>query len=151
MTDPSQFGKTPEGWPPPPSGYPQPPGYPQPGPTYGAVGGYGGVPGYGTGGGYGPPPGYGFHPVTGEPLSDKSKLVAGLLQLLGLVGVLGVGRMYMGQTGLGVAQLLIGIVITIVTCGVGYLGPIVWGIIDTIVLLTGAPRDQYGRLLRDGA
>ena len=53
---------------------------------------------------------YGRHPLTGEPLSDKSKVVAGLLQLLGMVGILGIGRIYMGQTGLGVAQLLIGLI-----------------------------------------
>jgi hypothetical protein len=48
---------------------------------------------------------YGRHPLTGEPLSDKSKTIAGLLQLIGIVGILGIGRIYMGQTGLGVAQL----------------------------------------------
>lgn len=150
MTDPSKFGDNPEGWPPPyggpppPPGYPPPPaGYPPPANGYGAPPPSYGSPGFG-------PPSYGYHPVTGEPLSDKSKVIAGLLQLLGVVGLLGIGRLYMGQTTLGVAQLVGGILITVVTCGFGYVVPLVWGIVDTIVLMTGSPRDQYGRLLRDG-
>ena len=72
MTDPSQFGSgaegtataTAPGYPPP---YPPPPGqYP---PVY-----------------TDPAAPYGRHPLTGEPLSDKSKVIAGLLQLLGLLG-----------------------------------------------------------------
>src|SRR5690606_35250888 len=47
---------------------------------------------------------FGRHPVTGEPLADKSKIAAGLLQLVGLLGVVGIGRMYIGHTGLGIAQ-----------------------------------------------
>jgi TM2 domain-containing membrane protein YozV len=97
---------------------------------------------------------FGRHPLTGEPLSDKSKTVAGLLQLIGIIGFVGFGRIYMGQAGLGIAQLLIGLiggfVIGIVTCGVGFAIPVVWGVIDCIVLMTGSPRDSYGRPLRDG-
>ena len=48
---------------------------------------------------------FGRHPITGEPLSDKSKVVAGLLQLLGLFGIVGVGRIYLGYTNLGIGQL----------------------------------------------
>jgi TM2 domain-containing membrane protein YozV len=86
---------------------------------------------------------YGRHPLTGEPLSDKSKVVAGLLQLLGLVGLVGIGRIYLGYTGLGVAQLVVGVI----TCG---LGAVVWGIIDAILILTDKVRDPQGRPLRDG-
>ena len=86
---------------------------------------------------------YGRHPLTGEPFSDKSKVIAGLLQLLGLFGLVGIGRIYLGYTGLGVAQLIVGLV----TCG---LGAIVWGIIDAILLLTDKVRDPQGRPLRDG-
>ena len=127
------------GFPPPPSGPYGQPGYGQAG--YGQAG-------YGQGG-Y-PPPGYGqpaygaspqapwgVHPVTGVPYSDKSKLVAGLLQIL---IPLGIGRIYMGQTGLGVAQLLV----TILTCGIGG----VWPFIDGIVILAGDPKDAQGRPLR---
>ena len=84
MTEP-QFGGT-EGplppqqpqYQPPPPGYPQqPPGYPPPGqypPAY-----------------MDPAAPYGRHPLTGEPLSDKSKTVGGLLQLIGLFGIVGIG------------------------------------------------------------
>ena len=100
MTQPSQFDKDANGWPPPPPTYPPPLNYPPP-PNYPPQYGYPPqVPGYGA------PPGYGFDPRTGEQLSDKSKLIAGLLQLLGLLGLLGIGRMYMGQTTFGVVQLV---------------------------------------------
>lgn len=87
---------------------------------------------------------YGRHPVTGEALSDKSKLVAGLLQLLGLVGLVGIGRIYLGQTGLGIVQLLVGLV----TFGTG---AFIWGIVDAVLILTDRVRDPQGRPLRDGA
>jgi TM2 domain-containing membrane protein YozV len=131
MTEP-QFGGSEHGTPPPPP--PQPPGYPPQ---------------------YPPPPGqyppaytdpaapYGRHPLTGEPLSDKSKVVAGLLQLLGLFGIVGIGRIYLGQTGLGVAQLIVGIV----TC---FIGAVIWGIVDAVLILTDKVRDPEGRPLRDG-
>jgi TM2 domain-containing membrane protein YozV len=131
MTEP-QFGGSEHGTPPPPP--PQPPGYPP---------------------SYPPPPGqyppaytdpaapYGRHPLTGEPLSDKSKVVAGLLQLLGLFGIVGIGRIYLGQTGLGVAQLIVGIV----TC---FIGAVIWGIVDAVLILTDKVRDTQGRPLRDG-
>lgn len=145
MTEP-QFGGSEHGSTPPPppqesdyqQQYPPPPGE------------YGPPPGE-----YGPPPGgyppvysdplapYGRHPITGEPYSDKSKLVAGLLQLLGLFGLVGIGRIYLGYTGLGIAQLVVGLI----TCGIG---AIIWGIIDAILLLTDKVRDPQGRPLRDG-
>jgi TM2 domain-containing membrane protein YozV len=86
---------------------------------------------------------YGRHPLTGEPLSDKSKVVAGLLQLLGLFGLVGIGRIYLGYTGLGIAQLVVGLI----TCGIG---AVVWGIVDAVLLLTDKVRDPQGRPLRDG-
>lgn len=129
-----------------PPPYQPPPNYPPPGqypPPY-------------------PPPGYyadpmapyGRNPFTGEPLSDKSKTIAGLLQLLGLVGVLGIGRIYLGYTNLGIAQLVIGLVggfvIGILTCGVGFAIPVVWGLIEAVMILSGQVRDPQGRPLRDG-
>ena len=121
--------------PPPPPGYPQSgyaqPGYQQPGyqqPGYAP-------PGYPQAGYPQPQPGapYGIHPGTGIPYSEKSKLVAGLLQIF----VAGVGRMYMGQVGLGVAQLCV----AIFTCGVG----IIWSFIDGSLILTkDDPRDAQG-------
>ena len=90
-----------------------------------------------------PPPPYGRHPMTGEPFSEKSKVVAGLLQLLGLLGLVGIGRIYLGYTGLGVAQLVVGLI----TCGIG---AVIWGIIDAVLILTDKVRDPEGRPLRDG-
>jgi TM2 domain-containing membrane protein YozV len=105
------------------SGYPPPPYAPYPG--------------------FDPVAPFGRHPVTGQPLSDKSKTVAGLLQLLGLFGIAGIGRIYLGHTGLGVAQLLVGLA----TCG---LGAVIWGIVDALLILTDKVSDPQGRPLRDG-
>jgi hypothetical protein len=78
---------------------------------------------------------YGRHPVTGRPYSDRSKVIAGLLQLFLPFGV---GRFYTGHYGVAVAQLLTAII------GIG----VFWSWIDGIVLLTGRPNDPYGRPLR---
>jgi TM2 domain/Protein of unknown function (DUF2510) len=75
----------------------------------------------------------------GRPLSDKSKLVAGLLQIL--IGGLGIGRFYLGYTTIGILQ----IVATVLTCGVGAL----WCLIDGIMILMGNVPDAQGRTLRD--
>lgn len=119
------------------------PGYTTPGPQYGAPpGGYPPVSGFPAG--YPDPAApWGRHPVTGEPLSDKSKVVGGLLQLIGLVGLLGIGRIYLGYTKLGVIQLVVGLL----TCG---LAAVIWGIVDAILILTDKVRDPAGRPLRDG-
>lgn len=87
--------------------------------------------------GAGPDAPYGRHPVTGAPYSDKQKLVAGLLQVL---VPLGIGRFYMGDVGIGVAQLLV----TIVTCGLGA----IWPFVDGILILVGDKTDAQGRPLR---
>jgi TM2 domain-containing membrane protein YozV len=127
----------PPGPPQPGYGYQQP-GYQQPGyqqPGYEQPG-YGYQPGYYYPQGYPAAP-YGVHPPTGIPYSDKSKIVAGLLQVL---LPLGIGRMYMGHTGIGVAQLLV----TIFTCGVGAL----WPFVDGIIILVNDTKDAQGRMLR---
>lgn len=80
--------------------------------------------------------------MSGLPYSDKSKTIAGLLQLLSLVGIGGVGRFYIGDIGLGVAQLLVGLL----TCGIG----LIWSIIDAVLILTDKVNDPQGRPLRDG-
>jgi TM2 domain-containing membrane protein YozV len=136
---PGTYGPPPGGQaPPPPGAYGPPPGGYGPPPP----GAYGPPPG-----GYPPPPGYaygahpgapwGVHPVTGVPYSDKQKLTAGLLQILLPFGI---GRFYIGDTGVGVAQLLV----AIFTCGLGTL----WSFIDGILMLTGDPNDAQGRPLR---
>ncbi|MGW5210701.1 TM2 domain-containing protein [Streptomyces sp. NPDC004051] len=71
----------------------------------------------------------------GRPYSDKSKIVAGILQLF--LGGLGIGRFYVGSVGVGIAQLL--------TCG----GLGVWSLIDGIIFLVSNDRtDKEGRVLR---
>ncbi|BCB86116.1 hypothetical protein [Phytohabitans suffuscus] len=101
---------------------------------------------------------YAYDPVSGLPYSDKSKVAAGLLQLLPgfLIGLGGIGRLYAGNTSLGVTQ----IVLTLVGwmsfwCGfvllfpfVVYFGLWLWFTIDGIVLLAGRSVDGQGRLLR---
>ncbi|GAA3462256.1 DUF1707 domain-containing protein [Saccharothrix longispora] len=123
--------------PPPTAGYQQP-GYQTPG--YGTsyaqghpTAGYpaAGHPGYP---GYGPDAPYGVDPLTGQPLSDKSRIAAGVLQL---ALPFGIGRFYMGDTAIGVAQLL--------TCG----GCGIWSLVDGIILLVNGGTDAQGRKLRD--
>lgn len=107
-----------------------------PPPAYTPPSGYGPAPGYGTAPGYQVPfAPYGIDPLTGYPLSDKSKVVAGVLQLF--VGYFGVGRFYMGDTTIGIAQLL--------TCG----GCGIWALVDGILLLVNGGTDAQGRRLRD--
>src|SRR3954465_2399272 len=104
-------------WPPaPPPGQPAP-GYP---------------PGYATPGQPGWAP-YGIHPGTGLPYSEKSKIVAGLLQIL---LPLGIGRFYIGDSKSGGWQLGV----TLLTCGIGGL----WPFIDGIVILVTDSRDAQG-------
>jgi len=139
-------------------GYPPPPGQ---GPNQpNQPGGYGQAPGGQNpyGGGYGPPPPgmpmapypggpganpgapYGVDPVSGLPYSDKSKIIAGILQLV--LGCFGAGRFYTGHTMIAVAQ----IAVSWLTCGVGAL----WPFIDGIMMLVGKVNDPQGRPLRDG-
>jgi len=141
--------------PPPPGGGPPPGGYGGPPGGYGAPpGGYGPPPG-----GYGPPPPapgmggpmmggvgmmqphapFGVDPMTGMPFSDKSKMVAGLLQIF--LGSFGAGRFYTGHMGLAIAQ----IAVTWLTCGAGA----IWPLVDGIMMLMGKVPDAQGRPLRD--
>ncbi|MFJ6741264.1 TM2 domain-containing protein [Streptomyces sp. NPDC091279] len=129
----AQGGYAPGGYPP-PGGHPPPGGYPPGGYPQG---------GYPPPGGYFPPPGtytgdpnapYGYDQF-GRPFSEKSKIVAGVLQLF--LGSLGVGRFYTGHIGLGLAQLF--------TCG----GCGVWALVDGIIMLTSNQiTDSDGRVLR---
>ena len=125
--------------PPPPPGAPPPPpaGQAAP-PPYGQPSGYPPPPAGGVPYGAGPAAPYGVHPVTGIPYSDKTKLVAGLLQIL---IPLGIGRFYLGDTKTGVWQL----VVTVLTCGIGALWPFIDGI---IILATDNVTDAQGRPLR---
>ena len=99
-----------------------------------------------------------IEPYTGLPYSDKSKLTAGLLQLLlgVLLGLGGVGRLYAGQTGLGVVQVVLSVVGWVSVCCASFLffpiflffGLWLWWLIDGIVILAGHPVDGQGRPLR---
>ena len=125
----------PDDLPPPPPGY-QAGGYPPPG--YGPPPPYAppGSPPPGYGGGYGPPqPGapWGTDQY-GRPYSEKSKIIAGVLQLV--LGGVGAGRWYTGHYGIAIAQLL--------TCG----GLGVWALVDGILMLVGNVTDAEGRPLR---
>jgi TM2 domain-containing membrane protein YozV len=75
----------------------------------------------------------------GRPLSDKSKVVAGVLGIA--LGAFGAGRFYTGHIGMGIAQLLV----SLVTCGLGHF----WGLIDGIMILANGGTDAQGRVLRD--
>ncbi|MEU6854618.1 NINE protein [Actinacidiphila alni] len=133
MSDQNPYGQNPYGDQQPGYGYPQQPG--------------GQAPGYGypqQGGAYPPPPAgsytgdpaapYGYDPY-GRPYSDKSKVVAGVLQLF--LGGFGIGRFYTGHTGMALGQLF--------TCG----GCGIWALIDGIMLLAGNDAtDAQGRVLR---
>jgi len=89
--------------------------------------------------GYGAP-GYApqFDPQ-GRPLSDKSKMIAGILGIT--LGGFGAARFYTGHTGMAVAMLIV----TLVTCGLGHF----WGVIDGIMLLVNGGTDAQGRVLRN--
>ncbi|PZF98582.1 TM2 domain-containing protein [Micromonospora deserti] len=80
-----------------------------------------------------------YQPGHPSGVSDKSKVIAGVLQIL--LGGFGVGRFYMGDTKTGVIQL----VVTLVTCGLGS----IWGLIDGILILVNGGVDGQGRPLRD--
>ncbi|WP_424216455.1 TM2 domain-containing protein (plasmid) [Streptomyces sp. BI20] len=68
-------------------------------------------------------------------VSDKSKVVAGVLQFF--LGCFGAGRFYTGHTGMAIAQLL--------TCG----GVGVWALVDSIMFFVSNDRtDAKGRPLR---
>jgi TM2 domain-containing membrane protein YozV len=91
--------------------------------------------------GYGPIPdgmNYGTD-IYGRPMSDRSKVVAGLLGIL--LGGFGAGRFYMGDTKTGILML----VVTVFTCGLGHL----WGVVDGILILVNGGVDAQGRVLRD--
>ncbi len=75
----------------------------------------------------------------GRPLSDKSKVVAGLLQIF--LSTFAVGRFYLGYTNIAIAQ----IAVSLLTCGIGAL----WPLIDGIMIIMGKVPDAQGRTLRD--
>lgn len=107
---------------------------------------------------------FGVDPQTGLALSDKSKVTAGLLQLLPgfFLAVGGIGRLYAGNIGLGTAQLIATFVgwaaFWLAVCLSVFVLPLVllvvlfgtwlWFVVDGIVMLAGHPVDGQGRPLR---
>jgi TM2 domain-containing membrane protein YozV len=93
---------------------------------------------------------YGRDPLTGRPLSDKSKIVAGLLQIF--LGYLGIGRFYTGHTAIAVAQLaltVVGFATSWLLIGLPMmLAASIWGLVDGIMMLTQPQTDSRGLLLR---
>ena len=93
---------------------------------------------------------FGRDPYTGEPLSDKSKVAAGLLQIF--LGGFGVGRFYIGDNKTGGIMLgltILGWITSIFIVGIFIvLGVSLWALIDGIMMLTGSVKDLQGRKLR---
>ena len=92
-----------------------------------------------------PPPPTAFGVQQPVPHPDaRSRVAAGVLGIL--LGALGVHNFYLGNTGLGLAQLLL----SLLSCG--WLAPAVWvwGLIEGILILTGSTKvDARGIPLRD--
>ncbi|NJC67139.1 TM2 domain-containing protein [Planosporangium flavigriseum] len=78
-----------------------------------------------------------YTPANG--ISDKSKIVAGILQIV--LGGFGAGRFYTGHTGLAIGQ----IAATWLTCGIGA----IWPLVDGIMILVKGGTDAQGRPLRE--
>lgn len=82
---------------------------------------------------------YGRDPMTGLPYSSCNRVVAGLLQIF--LGVFGVGRFYLGYSGMGVLM----IILTVFTAGIV---SSIWGLVDGIRILMGEVPDADGLPLR---
>lgn len=81
-----------------------------------------------------PPPGY----------IQKSRATAGILAIL--LGIYGIHSFYLGNTSRGLMQLLI----SLLTCGVGAIVMVIWGILDGVKLLDGRINtDANGIFLKD--
>lgn len=83
-----------------------------------------------------PPPVHVPAPPAPSVYSDKSRIAAGVLQLLLPFGI---GRFYTGHTGIALAQLLTAFMV------IG----VVWSFVDGVILLARGGTDPFGRPLRD--
>jgi TM2 domain-containing membrane protein YozV len=93
---------------------------------------------------------YGRDPLTGEPRSDKFKLVAAFLQFP--FGPVGLGRFYLGYQLIGfisVAVFLVSLAITI-AFGWWFLWVVLglWSLIDCVQIIGGHVPDAEGRKLK---
>jgi TM2 domain-containing membrane protein YozV len=93
---------------------------------------------------------YGRDPLTGQPLSDKNKVLAAFLQLF--FGAIGAGRFYIGdaRTGFISVGLLLAAILGTVYLGLWFLFVVLglWTLIDFIMLISGHITDSDGRKLR---
>ena len=81
-----------------------------------------------------PPPGY----------TQRSRMAAGVLAIL--LGTYGVHSFYLGNTSRGLLQLLI----SLLTCGLGAIFIMIWGILEGVKLLDGRINtDANGVFLKD--
>ncbi len=98
-----------------------------------------------------------FDPQTGEPLSDRNSLTAGLLQIF--LGAVGAGRLYTGHVALALIQMAtgLGLVLFTLCVGVGFdeasvmsmlWVAVAWPVVDGIVFLGWGGRDSNGHKLR---
>jgi TM2 domain-containing membrane protein YozV len=72
-------------------------------------------------------------PNPNAPMSDKSRMTAGLLGIF--LGGFGVHNFYLGFTNKAILQ----IVVTVFTCGLGA----IWGLVEGIMIITGNESFQY--------
>ncbi len=78
--------------------------------------------------------------------SIKSRTTAGMLGLL--AGAFGVHNFYLGRVGRGLVQVLV----SVCTCGLGFVPMWIWGIIDGILIFKGCGGyaiDAHGARLAD--
>mmetsp|Transcript_28271 Transcript_28271/g.74988 ORF Transcript_28271/g.74988 Transcript_28271/m.74988 type:complete len:155 (+) Transcript_28271:302-766(+) len=67
---------------------------------------------------------------------EKSKIVLMLIEMCPLCWVLAVDRFYLGNTGLAIAKLC-------VSLGSCFIGGLVWGLVDFIVIINNALRQEH--------
>lgn len=75
----------------------------------------------------------------GVQASSKSKLAAGLLAFI--LGGWGVHNFYLGHTGKGAVQLILGLSV------VGLVISVIWALIEMVMIFTGSLNDAEGRPL----
>jgi TM2 domain/GYF domain 2 len=80
-----------------------------------------------------PPP----HPGQQAPLAPGERDWLTLLLLAIFVGMFGVDRFYLGQTGLGILK-----IVATLACGLG----LIWWMVDVILIATNTMKDVNGRL-----
>ncbi len=80
---------------------------------------------------------------SGAPADRKDKTVAGILGIL--LGGLGIHAFYIGNTKMGIILLLTGLIVGIVTCGIGFGIPGTIGIIQGILYLVASEQDFHDK------